>query len=96
MWPLCREIKPTGTNRLPDGLSRSEIAISDELKMRVGRAGFMNHLYYGDNLLVLCEHIADESIHLIYLDPLFKSKRDYDLLSLGLSLKDVRTSNVSE
>jgi 16S rRNA G966 N2-methylase RsmD len=47
-------------------------------------------------LLVLCEHIADESIHLIYLDPPFKSKPDYDLLSLGLSLKDVRTSNVSE
>lgn len=29
----------------------------------------MNQLYYGDNLHVLREHIADESVDLIYLDP---------------------------
>jgi hypothetical protein len=29
----------------------------------------MNQLYYGDNLQVLREHIADESVDLIYLDP---------------------------
>jgi DNA modification methylase len=40
----------------------------------------MNQLYYGDNLQVLREHIADESIDLIYLDPPFNSKRDYNLL----------------
>ena len=40
----------------------------------------MNHLYYGDNLQILREHIKDESIDLIYLDPLFNSKRDYNLL----------------
>ena len=40
----------------------------------------MNHLYYGDNLLVLRESIADESVDLIYLDPPFNSKRDYNLL----------------
>ncbi|MGI9087357.1 MAG: hypothetical protein ACR2HH_06400 [Chthoniobacterales bacterium] len=33
----------------------------------------MNQLYYGDNLQVLREHIADESVDLIYLDPLFNS-----------------------
>jgi DNA modification methylase len=40
----------------------------------------MNQLYYGDNLQVLREHIADASVDLIYLDPPFNSKRDYNLL----------------
>jgi 16S rRNA G966 N2-methylase RsmD len=40
----------------------------------------MNQLYYGDNLQVLRQHIADESVDLIYLDPPFNSKRDYNLL----------------
>jgi site-specific DNA-methyltransferase (adenine-specific) len=40
----------------------------------------MNQLYYGDNLNVLREHIASESVDLIYLDPPFNSKRDYNLL----------------
>lgn len=40
----------------------------------------MNQLYYGDNLNVLREHIAGESVDLIYLDPPFNSKRDYNLL----------------
>jgi site-specific DNA-methyltransferase (adenine-specific) len=40
----------------------------------------MNALYYGDNLLVLREHLKDESVDLIYLDPPFNSKRDYNLL----------------
>lgn len=39
-----------------------------------------NKLFYGDNLQVLREHIADESVDLIYLDPPFNSKRDYNLL----------------
>lgn len=40
----------------------------------------MNKLYYGDNLHVLRDHLADESVDLIYLDPPFNSKRDYNLL----------------
>lgn len=32
-----------------------------------------NTLYYGDNLEVLREHIADASVDLIYLDPPFNS-----------------------
>jgi site-specific DNA-methyltransferase (adenine-specific) len=36
----------------------------------------VNQLYYGDNLQVLWEHIADESVDLIYLDPAFNSKCD--------------------
>lgn len=40
----------------------------------------MNQLFYGDNLHVLREHLANESVDLIYLDPPFNSKRDYNLL----------------
>lgn len=40
----------------------------------------MNGLYFGDNLDILREHIKDESIDLIYLDPPFNSKRDYNIL----------------
>lgn len=40
----------------------------------------MNQLFYGDNLYVLRKHLADESVDLIYLDPPFNSKRDYNLL----------------
>lgn len=39
-----------------------------------------NTLYYGDNLKVLREHIPDESIDLIYLDPPFNSKATYNIL----------------
>lgn len=38
-----------------------------------------NLLYYGDNLDVLREHIADESTDLIYLDPPFNSNRAYNV-----------------
>src|SRR5438128_1535382 len=37
-------------------------------------------LYYGDNLQVLREHIPDESVDLIYLDPPFNSSRSYNVL----------------
>jgi hypothetical protein len=40
----------------------------------------LNALYYGDNLDVLRESIADESVDLVYLDPPFNSKRNYNLL----------------
>ena len=39
-----------------------------------------NCLYYGDNLVVLREHIKDESVDLIYLDPPFNSRQDYNVL----------------
>lgn len=40
----------------------------------------MGTLYFGDNLNILREHIKDESVDLIYLDPPFNSKRAYNLL----------------
>jgi site-specific DNA-methyltransferase (adenine-specific) len=40
----------------------------------------MNHLYYGDNLEILRDHIRDESIDLVYLDPPFNSQATYNVL----------------
>jgi DNA modification methylase len=40
----------------------------------------MNTLYYGDNLQVLRDSIATESIDLIYLDPPFNSQATYNVL----------------
>lgn len=42
-----------------------------------------NHLYYGDNLRVLRDHIADDSVDLIYLDPPFNSNASYNVLFKG-------------
>lgn len=39
-----------------------------------------NQLFFGDNLHILREHIPDQSVDLIYLDPPFNSKRDYNVL----------------
>lgn len=39
-----------------------------------------NTLFYGDNLPILREHIPDESVDLIYLDPPFNSSRSYNVL----------------
>jgi site-specific DNA-methyltransferase (adenine-specific) len=39
-----------------------------------------NILYYGDNLEVLRKHFPDECVDLIYLDPPFNSKADYNIL----------------
>lgn len=40
----------------------------------------MNHLYYGDNLDILREHVKEDSIDLVYLDPPFNSNRNYNVL----------------
>lgn len=39
-----------------------------------------NKLYYGDNLDILRRYIKDETVDLIYLDPPFKSGKDYNIL----------------
>lgn len=39
-----------------------------------------NVLYYGDNLDVLRQHVATESVDLIYLDPPFNSNATYNVL----------------
>ena len=40
----------------------------------------MNMLYYGDNLEILRDHIADESVDLIYIDPPFNSNQAYNVI----------------
>jgi site-specific DNA-methyltransferase (adenine-specific) len=39
-----------------------------------------NVLYFGDNLEILRKYIPDSSIDLVYLDPPFNSKKDYNIL----------------
>ena len=39
-----------------------------------------NRLYFGDNLDILREHIPDESVDLVYLDPPFNSRATYNVL----------------
>ena len=40
----------------------------------------LNKLYVGDNLPILRENIAGESVDLIYLDPPFNSNATYSVL----------------
>jgi site-specific DNA-methyltransferase (adenine-specific) len=37
-------------------------------------------LYFGDNLNIMREHIADEGVDIIYLDQTFNSKATYNIL----------------
>ena len=39
-----------------------------------------NQLYYGDNLDVLRRYVRPESVDLVYLDPPFNSRQDYNVL----------------
>lgn len=39
-----------------------------------------NAFYFGDNLHILRDYVADESVDLIYLDPPFNSNATYNLL----------------
>ena len=43
-------------------------------------ADWRNKLYFGDNLPILREHVSDESVDLIYLDPPFNSNATYNVL----------------
>jgi DNA modification methylase len=43
---------------------------------QVGR----NQLWFGDNLEILREHVADESVDLVYLDPPFNSNRAFNVI----------------
>ena len=48
-----------------------------------------NKLYYGDNLSVLrSKHIKDESVDLVYIDPPFNSKRNYNQIYNNIGGED--------
>jgi len=49
-----------------------------------------NKLYYGDNYEVLQRYVRDESVDLVYLDPPFNSRQDYNVL---FAEKDGSTAN---
>ena len=49
----------------------------------------MKRLYFGDNLEVLRESIATESVDLIYLDPPFNSNADYNVIFGGRKSGDI-------
>jgi DNA modification methylase len=46
----------------------------------IKKSEWKNKLYFGDNLQILREHVADESVDLIYLDPPFNSQATYNVL----------------
>lgn len=39
-----------------------------------------NRLFYADNLVALRDHVANESVDLVYLDPPFNSNANYNIL----------------
>ncbi len=47
-----------------------------------------NKLYYGDNLEVLRQNMADESVDLCYIDPPFNSKRNYNQIYNNIGQED--------
>ncbi|MCA8834710.1 MAG: restriction endonuclease [Proteobacteria bacterium] len=49
-------------------------------KKSTEKTNWINKLYYGDNLDILRDYIADESVDLIYLDPPFNSKATYNVM----------------
>lgn len=51
-----------------------------------------NLLYCGDNLEILRKYIPSESVDLIYIDPPFNSKRDYNIF---FDSKDIQTQRIA-
>lgn len=56
--------------------ARPAVVVRFDKKMREPK----NKLYYGDNLDVLRRYIPAESVDLVYLDPPFNSRQDYNVL----------------
>ncbi|MBI5477051.1 MAG: restriction endonuclease [Ignavibacteriales bacterium] len=52
----------------------------------------MNKLYLGDCLYVLRESVPDESVDLVYIDPPFNSKRDYNMFFDDKEIQSQRTA----
>jgi site-specific DNA-methyltransferase (adenine-specific) len=48
--------------------------------MAARRTPSLDTLFYGDNLPILREYVADESVDLVYLDPPFNSNATYNVL----------------
>ncbi len=48
----------------------------------------MNKLFYGDNLDILRKFIRDETVDLVYIDPPFNSKRNYNQIYNNIGQED--------
>lgn len=55
----------------------------------------MNTLYFDDDLNIPREHIKDESVDLIHLDPPFNSKRNYTVLFKNESITESESQGTS-
>lgn len=65
-----------GHDNLAGDSNRSKSALGWEST----EGGRMGTLHYGDNLTILREHIVEESVDLVYLDPPFNSNANYNVL----------------
>ena len=61
-------------------VSRFSLRIAGADAVCFNWAAMDNTLYYGDNLEILREHVPDESVDLVYLDPPFNSNASYNVL----------------
>lgn len=72
---------PNPARRFGDGDVVMGVEVPQTTRSRDGRMiPHTNRLYYGDNLPILREYVADASVDLIYLDPPFNSSRNYNVL----------------
>lgn len=55
----------------------------------------MNQLYLGDNLQILREKLTDKSVDLIYLDPPFNSKSNYEYICKSIPKQEQPDSRVT-
>lgn len=78
-FPVFHRLDPV-TNVTTDGYgdeSRAAYALVDNASVALGPG---NHLLYGDNATVMRDMMGSQSVDLIYLDPPFKSDRNYNLI----------------
>jgi hypothetical protein len=71
--------KPFSGSPFPSQALTLSFTIDDEWFKCPGEK-MVNQLYYGDNLQVVRDSIATESIDLVYLDPPFNSQANYNVL----------------
>src|SRR4051812_28462758 len=74
-----------GSSKRATLFRHSSCALSEAGAGNINRLRMTNQLYYGDNLVVLRESIASESVDLVYLDPPFNSSASYNILFRALS-----------
>ena len=78
-WPDLMENDPAAVKTL-ETIRQGVGAIFEQIKDWKREKLMPNTLYYGDNLQVLRDHVPDESVDLVYLDPPFNSNASYNVL----------------